>query len=115
MIMPPPCLWIGAGERTVSTDSPNDCCQKYIPTFAPPARDASQMRGPETSAADCSQNEGFSSVREKNPFETMPWSHGSAAVRNVACATQVTAGNTDAAGRNVSPAIPWRPRRSRSS
>ena len=59
--------------------------------------------------------DGFRSVREKNPFEVMPWSRGSAAVRNVACATQVTAGKTDSAGRNSSPAIFFSPRRSRSS
>ena len=105
MIIPPPCLWIGAGEMTASTHSPSDCCQKYIPTRAPAARAASQMRGPPTSAADCSQNAGFISVREKNPFDVMPCSRGARAVRNVACAVQVTAGNTLFAGRNSSPAI----------
>ena len=64
MIIPPPCLWIGAGETTESTCSPSDCCQKYIPTVSPRARAPSQMRGPCTSAADCSQNAGFISARE---------------------------------------------------
>ena len=112
MIIPPPCLWIGAGESTASTRSPSDCCQKYMPTVPPAARAASHTRGPSTSAALCSQNEGFMRFASHTPFDVMPCSLGSRPVRSVACATHVTAGNTDAPGANASPAIFSAPRRS---
>ena len=114
MIIPPPCLWIGAGESTASTRSPSDCCQKYMPTVPPAARVASHTRGPATSAALCSQNEGFMRFASHTPFDVMPCARGSSPVRNVACATHVTAGNADLPGAKESPAIFSAPRRSSS-
>ena len=114
MIIPPPCLWIGAGERRESTRSPSDCCQKYIPTVPPDARAASHTRGPATSAALCSQNDGRMRFASHTPFEVMPCARGSSPVRNVACATHVTAGKTDAPDAKERPAIFNAPRRSSS-
>ena len=108
MIIPPPCLWIGAGETMSSTSSPSDCWRKKTPEFL------LQTRSPFTSLQFCSQKIGLRSVSDQYPLDIIPCSDGESPVRSVACATHVTAGNTDAFGANLSPAISVIPFRSRS-
>ena len=112
--MPPPCLWIGAGETITSASSPRDCWKKNSPTFSPAARRSAHTRRPLTSRALCSQKSGRRSSSDHQPFDTMPCSAGARPVRSDACATQVTAGNTLGAEWNRSPAISSIPLRSSS-
>ena len=114
MIIPPPCLCIGAGEIMTSAASPSDCWKKNSPTVPPFARRPSQTRAPFTILALCSQKIGFLSSCDHHPFATMPCSAGESPVLSDACATHVTAGKTDSHGSNLSPATSVIALRSRS-
>ena len=92
--MPPPCLWIGAGEMITSASSPSDCWKKNMPTVPPWARRSAQMRRPFTMRELCSQKSGFLKTSDHQPLETMPCSAGESPVLSDAWATHVTAGNT---------------------
>ena len=115
MAIPPPCLWIGAGEMITSASSPSDCWKKKSPTVFPPSLRSAQTRGPFTIRELCSQKRGFRRSSDHQPFEMTPCSAGERPVLSDACATHVTAGNTLRAEPNLSPAISSIPLRSRRS
>src|SRR5574344_1491034 len=108
--MPPPCLWIGAGETTASARSPRDCWTKPMATVPPRARKPSQMRGPSTKPAGCFQKQGSRRDRSSQPFAVTPWRIGARPVRKVAEAVQVTAGKvepTARSGKSARTSRPW--------